>query len=715
MQYIGFFAGSEDLTIRVTVGSCSGGVNSLEVGFFYTEDCQNFERISFCDTDIEGGQSTTFSNNQPLVIGQHYYLVIDGSGGANCDWTFNVLSGTTAVDDLTTSGAITHPVETCPGLATTFETTGEVGAAFYTWTVDGVTKVAGNRKAVELTFDEDGTYEVCVTGENVCDVAPQSCTTIIVRSPETLTVDERLCDGECIEYNDIEFCNTGTFQEVVTLPNGCDSIIDLTILVLPQASEMVNVWICNDDFFYIGPNAYNITGTYADTILTADDCDSIVNLELRSIECEIIGTAEEIPVICYGTATGTLVFSVDQGEPPLEYSYTNIVDGSITGMGTTDLLVNNEIPGIPVGTYQIYITDDFGNDVVVLQEVTEPPVMGLELVASDYEGFNVSCDFNLGSPGSDGSLMARPRGGVSPYTYQWSDGQMNQLAENLTHIEYTVTVTDAVGCTIERSFTLTAPPPLESEVQFNDPTCEGFESGIIKVINVSGGTSPYLYALNDNSSFAADSSWNGLSEGTYQVYLQDANGCITQVDSSITAPQIPVVNFIDDLTVALGDSLILQPQINDINIRALAWTPEDELNCTDCLEPYARTVNDTEYTLTVTSEDDCTGDATIRVKVDKRRRIYIPNVFSPDGNTDKKFFINAGLEAEQVLEFNIYDRWGNLVFSQQNFPTNSDLHSWSGRDENGKEFNSGIYVWHAKILFIDSESFDYSGTISLIR
>jgi len=57
MQYIAFIAGSENLTIRVDVGSCIGGVQSLEVGFFQSDDCQNFTPITDCDTDIQSNQS----------------------------------------------------------------------------------------------------------------------------------------------------------------------------------------------------------------------------------------------------------------------------------------------------------------------------------------------------------------------------------------------------------------------------------------------------------------------------------------------------------------------------------------------------------------------------------------------------------------------------------------------------------------------------------
>ncbi len=343
MQYIAFIAGSVDLTIRVDVGNCSGGVQSLEVGFFESSDCENFTAITDCDTDIQSNDSQTFTNLTPLVIGQHYYLVIDGSNGSNCDWTFNVLAGSTQVSPLGGSGNILAPSFICPGSPATFITTGEIGAANYSWTINGTPQLATSALTTELLFPMDGTYEVCVLASNACDDADPSCISVEVRTPGTLNIDERLCEGECIEINGTQYCNTGVFQESISFAPGCDSIINITIEVLPMATTNLEVWICNDVFYQVGDQVYNSTGIHNTTVLTADECDSLVILDLLVIECEIVGTTEEIPVVCNGTATGTLIFSVDQGEPPLTYTYTNIADGSITGMGSTNLLTDNTL------------------------------------------------------------------------------------------------------------------------------------------------------------------------------------------------------------------------------------------------------------------------------------------------------------------------------------------------------------------------------------
>lgn len=714
MQYLAFIAGSTDLTIEVVVGQCNGGISSLEVGFFESFDCETFTPITECDTDIQSNTTRIFQSLVPLVIGQHYYLVIDGSNGANCSWTFNVLQGSTEVLPLTTSGVISHPPEACPGNFVSFSTTGDVGAAIFDWEVPGVTSATTTSPTFDVSFPADGVYEVCVTASNVCDEAPISCTNITIRTPGTLDIVEVLCDGDCIEANGNQYCQSGVYQEIIPLPIGCDSTINIEIAVLPQPQVGLDVWICNDDFFFVGNNAYNMTGSYLDTVLTANDCDSLVFLDLLVIECEIIGTTSEIPAICNGSATGTLIFSVDQGQPPLNYTYTNIADGSITGTGTTNLLMDNEIPDVPAGIYQIYITDDFGNDVVVLQEVTEPPILQLGFLPSDYNGFNLSCFSSNGIPGNDGTLTADVIGGVPPYDYQWGDGQMTVMAENLEAVEHFVTITDQVGCTIEGSFTLNAPPAIVPNIGFFDPTCEGFETGIIQVQSIVGGTPEYTFSI-DGINYQNDSSFTSLVEGDYELYVKDANDCIEVVNSSIVAPQIPVVFSIEDVQIDLGCNTILSPIINDAELQDISWIDLSTLSCGDCLEPFANPVNDTEYFLTLTSVDGCVTRDSVRVTVNKIRRVFIPNAFSPNGDgINDLLTVYGGKEVAQVVTFSIFDRWGANVFELRNFQPNDPNVGWDGFF-NGKEMNPGVLVYTAQVEFLDGVVVDYSGSINIVK
>ena len=91
--------------------------NGLEIAIYEGIDCGSFRMVSNCRggmNPVPEGTSATFSNTEPLVIGQYYYLVMDGNFGDNCDWEFTVVEGSTQVNPLTTSGLIEGPSTACP-------------------------------------------------------------------------------------------------------------------------------------------------------------------------------------------------------------------------------------------------------------------------------------------------------------------------------------------------------------------------------------------------------------------------------------------------------------------------------------------------------------------------------------------------------------------------------------------------------------------------
>ncbi len=714
MHFIAFIAGSHNLSIKIDVSNCQAGrfnLMSLDLGFYQSSDCQNFTPITSCQRDLENGQSHIFTTEDSLIIGQHYYLIMDGSAGSVCDWTFSVLEGSTQVLPLTNSGVIIHNEETCSNFPTVFNAElNESGAALFDWTIDGQLQPQRNQN-VEFNFIQDGVYEICVIASNVCDEAPPSCTTVRVRTPDTLFVNELLCEGDCREYNGTVYCETGSFQEIITYDNGCDSVIVIDLEVLPTPRTSLNVWICNDVEYPVGSSFYNSTGSYVDSIPTALGCDSVVSLELLAIECEILGTTNFEPAICHGTTTGKLIFSIDQGTPPLSFVYTNIVDTSITGEGRTELLDNNVINNVPAGMYRIYVSDNFGNDVVMLQSVSEPSSITSDFVPSEYGAYNISCHVANGLP--DGTLMISVQGGVAPYDYTWNTGHSSMTITELAAGEYVVTITDYVGCNVAQSFTLEEPPLLELDVDFRNPSCDGFESGEVEILSAQGGTAPYTYAIN-GSAFNQGALFEDLVEGDYKVEIKDSNDCLSAISSTITAPQIPIITLENRLSILLGDSIYIDPVLNDIDIIQVNWTGPEGLTCTDCLTPYARNYNDGFYTLEVTSRDDCVTSHDLLINVEKRRRVLSANVFTPNGDgINDVLILTGGVEVQFISQWIVFDKWGNVLFSQNDFLPNRREAAWDGH-LNGKKLPSGLYTWYAKVQYLDGEAIDHSGDVTLL-
>lgn len=144
------------------------------------------------------------------------------------------------------------------------------------------------------------------------------------------------------------------------------------------------------------------------------------------------------------------------------------------------------------------------------------------------------CADHFNTSGSATNLLCadQPTGAIDvsvtsaypPYTYVWNSGQTTQDLNNLTAGNYTLTITDRATCTRELNFTLTQPPPLESDTLIVMPTCDGGTDGAA-TLNVSGGVGPYEFNWQ-GAGFTPNNTLANISRGDYPVVIRDANGCL---------------------------------------------------------------------------------------------------------------------------------------------------------------------------------------------
>ncbi|MFK7905405.1 MAG: SprB repeat-containing protein, partial [Chitinophagales bacterium] len=377
-RWIAFIAGSESLVIELSVANCQfSPPEGLELGIYEGNNCGNFNLITECDGSIDENTSAIFTTNTPLTIGQYYYIVMDGNHGDVCEWTFKVLEGSTKVNPLETSGVISGDLETCVNRFGEYSTTGQVGATEFLWTVDGEIVQDGFEQTLEIEWQNEGTYELCVTAFNACDEAPPSCETIVVSSIPITLLEEEICNNQSFVLND-------------------------TIAV-------------------------NTAGTHEFDFIDSNGCDSTVVLTLDITNCAIKGTIGQTPARCFGEASGQLDFMLTMGTPPFAYTWTQIGTNTM-GSGTVENVNESvNISGLLAGTYSLVISDFFGNDLTLTEELTQSPQINVELTALDFNGFNVSCFED-----SNGSLKVLSSGGALPHRYFWSTGENDVLEiENL--------------------------------------------------------------------------------------------------------------------------------------------------------------------------------------------------------------------------------------------------------------------------------------------
>ena len=144
--------------------------------------------------------------------------------------------------------------------------------------------------------------------------------------------------------------------------------------------------------------------------------------------------------------------------------------------------------------------------------------------------------------GSDGAIDITVSGGTGPYTFSWTDANNNQIAttEDISGVPagaYTVTVTDANGCTQTATFTVNEPSAIFVQDSIVDVSCNGGSDGEI-YITVSGGTGPYTFSWTDanNNQIATTEDISGVPAGTYTVTVTDANGCTYTASFNVNEP-----------------------------------------------------------------------------------------------------------------------------------------------------------------------------------
>jgi gliding motility-associated-like protein len=396
----------------------------------------------------------------------------------------------------------------------------------------------------------------------------------------------------------------------------------------------------------------------------------------------------------------------------ISYSW-EAIQGNISGGSLTSTPEVNE-PGIYVLTV---LNEDNGcegsDDVVVTQNIVAP-------VANAGENQEIDCHsetvtINASSTSSGGSI-----------TFSWSY-QGDPLVQNGLIFEvsepgiYSLFVeNEANGCSSESEVVVTIDEnaPMGVLAEFEQPTCFGDTDGSIVIEGIMGGSEPFLYSINGGA-FTTNSSFQGLQGGVYSLVVQDVEGCEYEEELILQDGNDLQLDLGEDLYIQLGEDAAVEAIINvePAELLNITWQAQDSLDCVDldCLSFTAQPFNTTNYTITITDENGCVRTEEITVFVDRSHEVFIPNVFSPngDGNNDV-FTIFGGRNVEIVRSFLIFNRWGEPVFQVYDFPVNNPAYGWDGNDR-AKIYNAQVFTYFAEVEFIDGEVILFKGDVTLMK
>ncbi len=444
----------------------------------------------------------------------------------------------------------------------------------------------------------------------------------------------------------------------------------------------------------------NLVGgnTYSVTITDENNCSETASILID--QPAAIGLSSSFTdVNCFGGNDGTATVIINGGTAPYSYQWGNFANNQTTQTAT----------GLAPGNYDVTITDNFGcssNTSVAVGQASP-----IQLILDMEE---VWCKGD-----STGSVSVIATGGNPGYTFLWDDPDTTagQLVENLAAGNYTVSVTDVNGCLVTSSIEVTEPQdPLSAVIDPINIACFGEENGQI-LVEGSGGTSPYTYSV-DNDYYNGSNIIIGLASGDYTVYVKDSRGCIYTDQVNVAASPEFLIDAGPDQTIEFGDSVSIDVQSTISGDHIWEWTSEsplESLSCLDCPNPVSIPTFDITYFVEAITANGCIAEDEITIRVDKVQRVFVANAFTPNGDgSNDWFFVQGGKGTDRVLNFKVFDRWGEQVFEAIDVPLNQPDAGWNGT-LNGKDMNPGVFAWFAEIRFDDGSVELYKGNVTLIR
>ncbi|MCK6694272.1 MAG: gliding motility-associated C-terminal domain-containing protein [Thermoanaerobaculia bacterium] len=395
------------------------------------------------------------------------------------------------------------------------------------------------------------------------------------------------------------------------------------------------------------------------------------------------------------------------------FSYTWNGPSIISGAGTLIPAVNQS------GQYRLEVFDVINgcssSAVASVSQDTIPPL------AEAGPAFELNCTV------IEGYLEAQGSSSGPNITYLWSTTDGNILSDpsgssllvNATGV-YFLQVTDTKnGCTAVDLTIVSENTNYPTAIRmFTDPPgCDG-KLGMVRVEEIQGGTGPYVFSINNGNTFSTSSQFGQLHPGQYNLVVQDANGC--EYVDTLVFPELPGLNVQlgPDIDLDFGGSATLTAYI-DVpysEIDTVIWSPVEHLTLTNNLfkviiDPYA----DIVYTVTVINKYGCEDRSSIVIRIGDPR-LWAPNAFSPnkeDGKNDRFLLFAADNTVDRINTFQVFDRWGNVVFYKKDIQPNDEKQGWDGYCR-GKLVNPGVFVWYAEVLLLNGQKVLMKGDVTIV-
>jgi photosystem II stability/assembly factor-like uncharacterized protein len=509
---------------------------------------------------VSGGASPYtyhWSNNQNTATATglspgNYFVTVTGTNGCYTTATATINPSSTPVV------TVSNMVSPCSGYSNgsaTVSVSGGVSPYTYSWN-NGQSGATANNLSSE-------NYTVTVIGNNGCTA--------------TVTV------------------NVGTsIAPIATISNTESSCVGLSNgSVTVSASGGVSPYTFLWNNSQVTATATNIgSGSYTVTVTGSNGCTATVNA--------IVGTAvapnatiSNTLLPCTGLSNGSATVSASGGVLPYTYLWNN---------NQTSAIATN----LSTGTYIVTVTGNNGCTATAITTIsTSPaPTATISNTIAPCSGL------------SNGSVTVTASGGISPYSYLWSNNQTTPIITDIGAGLYTVTVTESNGCTSSTSVTISTLPSMLISSGPTNPSCSGQNNGNTSVA-VAGGEAPYTYTWSNGQTIPI---LTDLPAGTYMLTVTDINGCTAITSVNIIAAISPTASISSTIPACEGQNN------GSISVIASGGNTPYFYNWNDGqMSAIAANLSSGMYTVTVTGSNGCSATTGTSVMLASSPIISISN------------------------------------------------------------------------------------------
>lgn len=502
----------------------------------------------------------------------------NGGGGGGGGSSLVPAGGTCAAGGNANNGFITITVSTLPGITAT--NTGPycpgqtiqlnaTGGGTYSWSgPNGFTSNIQNPTIPNLTAANVGTYTVTVTNSG-CSATATTTVALNTNPTVNLTPTNTACAS----------ASNGSINVVANTGNPGYNVS----WTGPSTGNPAGTEITTNGGNYLIPSL--LSGTYTITVTGLNLCTTSATTTINA-NPSVTGSATFIAPLCNLASDGTINVTASNGVAPYQVSWTGPATGNPAGDEIATSGGNFTISSVPSGTYNITLTDAVGCLFSFTSDVTQPAL----LVAA---ATNSSA---LCSGGATGTVTGTATGGTSPYDMSWVGPNTGNPAGTEINNDggaytvngapagsYTLTMTDANGCTATTTTNLAQPLPLSASTTNTPALCNGSADGTITV-TATDGTAGYNVswtgpvngdpAGTEISSSGGNYTITGVSNGSYTITITDLNGCTTTTTSTISQPVSLTASATNTAALCNGsaDGTITVTSTNGTPAYNVSWT-----------------------------------------------------------------------------------------------------------------------------------------------